>query len=89
MRPLLAERADLFEDKWHFAPSGADVAARILAEELGLPIEGPHEDDRFWIAQLDDDGKRWGMEAKSFEPTRWLKHGDTVTVGELTLDVIH
>lgn len=61
----------------------------MLADELGLPIEGPHEDDRFWIDQLDDDGLRWGMVAKSFTPTRWLKHGDTVTVGELTLDVIH
>lgn len=63
--------------------------AGMLAEELGLPIEGPHEDDRFWIAQLDDDGARYGMEAKSFEPDRWLHDGDQVTVGELTLDVIH
>ncbi|GAB4479543.1 MAG: MBL fold metallo-hydrolase [Erythrobacter tepidarius] len=61
----------------------------MLAEELGLPIEGPHEDDRFWIDRLDEDGQRWGMVAKSFTPTRWLKHGDTVKVGELTLDVIH
>ncbi|QFT78359.1 putative metallo-hydrolase [Erythrobacter sp. THAF29] len=63
--------------------------AGMLAEELGLPIEGPHEDDRFWIARLDEDGARYGMTAKSFEPDRWLKHGDTVTVGDLTLDVIH
>ncbi len=61
----------------------------ILAKELGLPIEGPQEEDRFWIAQLDDDGKRWGMHAETFEPTRWLEQGDTVTVGDLTLDVIH
>lgn len=61
----------------------------MLAQELGLTIEGPHEEDRFWIAQLDDDGKRWGMDAKTFEPDRWLKDGDTVTVGNLTLDVIH
>jgi glyoxylase-like metal-dependent hydrolase (beta-lactamase superfamily II) len=61
----------------------------ILAKELGVPIEGPHEDDRFWIAQLDDDGKRWGMHAETFEPDRWLTDGDTVTVGNLTLDVIH
>jgi hydroxyacylglutathione hydrolase len=61
----------------------------ILARELGVPIEGPHEDDRFWIAQLDDDGKRWGMHAETFEPDRWLTDGDTVTVGNLTLDVIH
>ena len=24
-------------------------SAGIFAEELGVPIEGPHEDDRFWI----------------------------------------
>lgn len=63
--------------------------AGILADELGLPIEGPEEADRFWIAQLDDDGPRWNMVAHTFEPTRWLKNGDKVTVGELELDVIH
>ena len=60
-----------------------------LAKELGVPIEGPHEEDRFWIAQLDDDGPRWNMEAHSFEPDRWLENGDKVTVGELELDVYH
>ena len=61
----------------------------MLADELGLPIEGPHEADRFWISRLDEDGPRFGMECAVFEPTRWLKDGDTVTVGEATLDVIH
>lgn len=60
-----------------------------LASELGVPLEGPHEEDRFWIEQLDDDGARWGMPAASFEPDRWLKEGDTVTVGELELEVYH
>ena len=63
--------------------------AGMLAEELGLPIEGPHEDDRFWIEQLEGDGAKYGMQAKSFEPDRWLKDGDQVTVGDLVLDVIH
>lgn len=63
--------------------------AGMLAEELGLQIEGPHKDDLFWIEKLDSDGARYGMEARSFEPDRWLKNGDTVTVGDLTLDVIH
>ena len=63
--------------------------AGVLAKELGLPIEGPHEDDRFWIARLEDDGKRWGLPGQPFEPDRWLVDGDTVTVGELVLDVIH
>jgi glyoxylase-like metal-dependent hydrolase (beta-lactamase superfamily II) len=60
-----------------------------LARELNVPIEGPHEEDRFWIAKLDEDGPRWNMEAHSFEPDRWLDNGDQVTVGELTLDVYH
>ncbi|PHR13635.1 MAG: hypothetical protein COA41_18100 [Sphingopyxis sp.] len=63
--------------------------AGMLAEELGIPIEGPHKDDLFWIDQLDGDGARYGMVAKSFEPDRWLNDGDQVTVGELVLDVIH
>ena len=63
--------------------------AGMLAEELGIPIEGPHEDDRFWIEQLEGDGAKYGMQAKSFEPDRWLKDGDQVTVGDLVLDVIH
>lgn len=63
--------------------------AGMLAEELGLPIEGPHKDDQFWIERLDGDGARYGMQAASFTPDRWLEHGDTVTVGDLTLDVIH
>ena len=61
----------------------------ILAKELGVPIEGPQEEDRFWIARLDDDGRKYGIEGTPFEPDRWLQDGDQVTVGELVLDVIH
>jgi len=64
-------------------------SAGILAQELGVKIEGPHEADRFWISRLDDDGKRWGITGRPFEPDRWLEDGDTVTVGELTFDVRH
>jgi hydroxyacylglutathione hydrolase len=63
--------------------------AGMLADEMGVPIEGPHEGDRFWIESLDDPTKRYGLEGASFEPDRWLVDGDTVTVGELTLNVIH
>lgn len=63
--------------------------AGVLAEEMGVPIEGPHEGDRYWIEGLDDPAKRYGLDGKSFEPDRWLHDGDTVMVGELVLDVIH
>ena len=61
--------------------------ARPLADQLGVPIEGPHEADRFWIARLDEDGKRWGLRGVPFEPDRWLVEGDTVTVGEASFAV--
>lgn len=63
--------------------------AGMLAEELGVPIEGPHEADRFWIARLEDDGRNYGIRGKIFEPDRWLVDGDQVTVGELSFDVRH
>jgi glyoxylase-like metal-dependent hydrolase (beta-lactamase superfamily II) len=63
--------------------------AGILAEELGVPIEGPHEDDRFWIERLEQEGPRYGIAARTFEPDRWLADGDQVSVGELTFDVRH
>ncbi|TCP35850.1 MBL fold metallo-hydrolase [Sphingomonas sp. BK235] len=64
-------------------------AAKPLADSLGVPIEGPHEGDRFWLARLDEDGKQWGIEGHVVEPDRWLNDGDTVSVGELVLDVYH
>lgn len=63
--------------------------AGALAKELGVPIEGPQEEDRFWISRLDEDGRSYGVNGAVFEPDRWLEHGDTVCVGNLTLDVIH
>jgi glyoxylase-like metal-dependent hydrolase (beta-lactamase superfamily II) len=63
--------------------------AGVLAQELGVPIEGPHEDDRFWIEQLDSSQSKFGLEGRSFEPDRWLVDGDKVTFGEVELDVIH
>jgi len=64
-------------------------SAGILAEELGVPIEGPHEDDIFWISQLKEDGARYGIAGRPFTPDRWLVDGDQATVGKLTFDVRH
>jgi len=61
-----------------------------LAERLGLPIVGPHPGDRFWIDGLPQQSQMFGFPpARAFAPTRWLHDGDTVTVGECTLQVRH
>ena len=64
-------------------------SAGILAEELGLKIEGPHVDDLFWIDRLAEDGAKYGVPGQPFVSDRWLVDGDTVTVGNLTLNVRH
>lgn len=64
-------------------------AAGPFAQELQVPIEGPHDADRFWIARLEEDGRKYGMPGTPFEPDRWLADGDQVQVGDLVLDVYH
>ena len=62
----------------------------VLAKELGVPIEGPHPDDKFWIDMAPSVGAQYGIAgATAFTPDRWLHQGDTVRVGNLTLDVYH
>jgi len=61
-----------------------------LAEQLGLPIYGPHEEDQFWIDGLAQAAQMYGFPpAKPFVPTRWLHDGDTLTLGEQTVSVRH
>ncbi|MEQ9489247.1 MAG: MBL fold metallo-hydrolase [Alphaproteobacteria bacterium] len=64
--------------------------AADLAKRTGVPIEGPHRDDGFWIDTIETDGPEWGLpEAKTFAPTRWLDEGDTVSFGDIVMDVHH
>lgn len=61
-----------------------------LRARLGVPVEGPHRDDRFWIEQLPLQSERFGLEhSESFEPDRWLEEGESVSFGKVTLDVFH
>ena len=62
-------------------------AAKELADQLGVPIEGPQIDEQFWINQLPEQMVRFGFgNAKVFEPNRWLNDGDHVQVGNVDLD---
>ncbi|MBT3558121.1 MAG: MBL fold metallo-hydrolase [Rhodospirillales bacterium] len=61
-----------------------------LKDRLGVPIEGPHIDDTYWIDRLPQDCADSGFpESRAFVPERWLVNEDQVTVGNLTLDVYH
>lgn len=66
------------------------AAARVLADRLGIPVEGPQEEDRFWLEKLPDQAAMFGFpDTAAFLPDRWLHDGDTVQVGRLALHVIH
>jgi hydroxyacylglutathione hydrolase len=61
-----------------------------LVEQLSLPVEGPHEDDKFWIDAMPQQGQMFGVRPpRTFTPDRWLVAGDTVDVGNLTFEVRH
>jgi glyoxylase-like metal-dependent hydrolase (beta-lactamase superfamily II) len=64
--------------------------AGLLAERLHIPIEGPHQDDQFWIDQLEAQCEAYGFPGgRAFTPQRWLGDGDQVHVGDVVLDVRH
>ncbi|HTT85653.1 MAG TPA: MBL fold metallo-hydrolase [Rhizomicrobium sp.] len=61
-----------------------------LADIMGVPIEGPHRADRFLVERLADNGDLYGMDwAIPYEPARWLGDGDTVRIGNETLEILH
>ena len=66
------------------------AAADVLRQQLEVPIEGPHRDDQFWLDKLPEWCRMSGFPpADAFLPDRWLQQGDTVTVGEQVLKVLH
>ncbi len=64
--------------------------ATALACSWAVPIEGPHEDDRFLLETLAEHGKQYGFPGnEACRPDRWLKDGDIVRFGEAELGVRH
>ncbi len=61
-----------------------------IARRCGVPVEGPHRDDAFWIDQLAGQSTMFGVPgARPFVPDRWLAGGDSVAVGEIAFEVRH
>jgi glyoxylase-like metal-dependent hydrolase (beta-lactamase superfamily II) len=63
-------------------------ATTPLAEHFSVNIEGPHKADQFWIDLIPKQKEMFGFKhAEHFQPSRWLAQNDTVTFGEITLEV--
>lgn len=66
------------------------AGAADLAQQLNVPIIGPHVADQFWIEALPEVAAGYGFPpAATFTPTCWLQEGDTVQVGQVQLHVRH
>lgn len=65
-------------------------ATAELAAHFGIPIEGPHSDERYLLEQLPQQCVMFGFpQVPTFLPDRWLAHGDTVRFGDVELEVLH
>ena len=71
----------------HIDHVGGAVA---ISRQLGIPIEGPQQEDAFLLEKLPDQTTYFGFpHSDAFTPDRWLHDGMRVMVGTIELQVIH
>ena len=64
--------------------------AADIKDKLGLPIIGPHKEDKFWLDQIEDQASKYGMPGlRCCTPDSWLNDGDEIEVGNQKLTVLH
>lgn len=71
----------------HIDHAGATDA---LANHFDVLIEGPHKEDQFWIDGVEDQKQQFGGSfsyATKFTPSRFLDQGDTVSFGNIVMEV--
>ena len=84
-RGLVVERILVTHGHIDHAGGVAELAAR-----LSVPVEGPHEEDQFWIDGMPQQARMFGVsEVRAFVPDRWLKQGDSIRFGQLEMTVLH
>ena len=66
------------------------AAAAELAQHYNVPVIGPQKEDEFWLQGLPDQSRMFGLEeCQPLTPDRWLEEGDSVALGNITLEVLH
>ena len=65
-------------------------ATAVVARHYGIPVVGPHPDDRFWIDALQQQVQMFGFPpVENFMPDRWLQAGDRLEYGDRVMEVLH
>ena len=91
LQAILSEKGLTLEKIWithgHLDHAGGAAELKGLT---GVPVEGPHPDDQFWIDDIGRNAANWGMpDARVFTPDRWLYDGDWVSLGATQFEVFH
>src|SRR5262245_23476322 len=65
-------------------------AAAELRERTGVAVEGPHPDDQFWLDQIEDSARRYGLEGlRNVTPDRYFEDGEKLEFEGVSFDVSH
>ncbi|WP_273546385.1 MULTISPECIES: MBL fold metallo-hydrolase [unclassified Xanthobacter] len=67
------------------------AGAAALAEQLKVPVEGPHAADQFLLDEIPASATKFGFEGggRAVTPDRYLSEGDALSVGALDIDILH
>lgn len=65
-------------------------AALEISQAKNVPIEGPHRADDYWLDGIEQYAQMLGFPpTNSFHPDLWLKEGDSISFGQISMDVYH
>jgi glyoxylase-like metal-dependent hydrolase (beta-lactamase superfamily II) len=71
----------------HFDHAGA---AEEIKRRTGAPIEGPQKEETFWLDQIEETGRKYGLGGgENCAPDKWLEDGDTLVLDGLEFKVRH
>ncbi|MEE9330298.1 MAG: MBL fold metallo-hydrolase [Parvularculaceae bacterium] len=63
-------------------------AAKEIKRRTGAIIEGPQKEEIFWLDQIEENWKKYGLEGgEDVRPDRWLEDGDTVDLDGIEFGV--
>lgn len=64
--------------------------AADLRDALKVEVIGPHRDDQFLLENVVNSGRSFGIDGvRDVTPDRWLADGDSVSIGELSFQILH
>lgn len=63
-------------------------AAEEIKRRTGAPIEGPHKEEVFWLTQIRESWRKFGIEdGEDCRPDRWLDDGDELELENVKFGV--